>query len=101
VFQLFHRYVVSVLCGCCKSRSRCCICCNGCTHILQASVLNASSGFFPRRMLQVCLFGCYIYFVHMLQVFYLDVAMFYNGFQVFLGVFASVSDACFKCFICL
>jgi hypothetical protein len=24
-----------------------------------------------------------------------------NGFQVFLGVFASVSDACFKCFICL
>jgi hypothetical protein len=23
-----------------------------------------------------------------------------NDFQMFLGVFASVSDACFKCFIC-
>jgi hypothetical protein len=24
----------------------------------------------------------------------------YNGFKCFSGVFASVSDACFKCFIC-
>jgi hypothetical protein len=27
--------------------------------------------------------------------------MFCNGFQMFSGVFASVSDACFKCFIYL
>jgi hypothetical protein len=27
--------------------------------------------------------------------------MFLQWFQVFLGVFVSVSDACFKCFICL
>jgi hypothetical protein len=27
--------------------------------------------------------------------------MFCNGFQVFSGVFTSVSDACFKCFIYL
>jgi hypothetical protein len=33
--------------------------------------------------------------------FYLDVAFVCNGFQVFLGVFASVLEACFKCFICL
>jgi hypothetical protein len=26
--------------------------------------------------------------------------VFCNDFQVFSGVFASVSDACFKCFIC-
>jgi hypothetical protein len=36
-----------------------------------------------------------------LQVFYLDVAYVCNDFQMFSGVFASVSDACFKCFICL
>ena len=42
-----------------------------------------------------------IYFAHMLQVFYQDVACVRNGFQVFLGVFASVSDSCFKCFNCL
>jgi hypothetical protein len=37
----------------------------------------------------------------MLQVFYVDVAYVCNDFQVFLGVFASVLDACFECFICL
>ena len=36
-----------------------------------------------------------------LQVFHLDVAYICNGFQMFLEVFASVLDACFKCFICL
>jgi hypothetical protein len=68
---------------------------------------------FFRRMLQVCLFVCCICFIHMLRVFYPDVAyvlyiccecfirmlhMFSNGFS---SVFASISDACFKCFICL
>jgi hypothetical protein len=40
-------------------------------------------------------------FTHMLKVFYLDVTYVCNGLQVFLSVFASISDACFKCFICL
>jgi hypothetical protein len=53
---------------------------------------------FSRHMLQVCLFGCCICFTHMLQVFYLDVAY---VLQWFSYVLASVSDACFKCFICL
>jgi hypothetical protein len=35
-------------------------------------------------------------FAHMMQVFYLDVSYVYNGFKCFSGVFASVSDACFK-----
>jgi hypothetical protein len=36
-----------------------------------------------------------------LQVFSLDVAYVCNGFQMLLGIFASVLDACFKFFICL
>jgi hypothetical protein len=41
VFQMFHMYVASVSYGCCKSRSGCCICicCNGCTRMLQASIM--------------------------------------------------------------
>jgi hypothetical protein len=47
-----------------------------------------------RRMLQVCLFRCYICFTHMLQVFYIDVA---NVFQWVLSVFR-----CFcKCLRCM
>jgi len=36
-----------------------------------------------------------------LQVFYMDVVYVCNGFKCFLCVFASVSYACFKCFIYL
>jgi hypothetical protein len=36
------------------------------------------------------------------KCFYLDVAYVLQCFfQVFLGVFASISATCFKCFICL
>jgi hypothetical protein len=31
-------YVSIVSCGCCKNRFGCCICCNGCTCMLQASI---------------------------------------------------------------
>jgi hypothetical protein len=93
--------VSSVSCECCKSRSGCCICCNGYTRMLQVSVLNVSSVFF-RRMLQMCLFECCICFTHMLRVFYLDVThAFAMTFQMFSDVSTSVSDPCFKCFICL
>ena len=34
-------------------------------------------------------------------MFYLDVAYGCNGFECFLGIFTSVLDACFKCFIYL
>jgi hypothetical protein len=36
-----------------------------------------------------------------LLVFYLDVAYIFNGFKMLSDVFASVSNACFKSFICL
>ena len=53
-------------------------------------------------MLLECLSGCCICFTHMLKIFYVDVVYVCNGFKCFFsGVFASVSDACFKCFICL
>jgi hypothetical protein len=72
VFQMFHRYVVSVPYGCCISRSGCCICCNCCTRMLKASVHNVSSDFF-RRMLQVCLFGCCIcYMPHVVSKYLLQ-----------------------------
>jgi hypothetical protein len=60
------------------------------------SITNVSS-VFSRCMLQVCLSRCCICFTHMLHVFCLDVAYGYNGFQVFSGVFLSVSEACFMC----
>jgi hypothetical protein len=102
VFQVFHRYVVIVSYGCYKSRSRCCICCNG---------------------LYVCCKGLFLMFhlcfrIYVASVFYLDVTyvsqvcckcfiwilhMFCNGFQTFSGFFlvfqtyvASVASRCFK-----
>ncbi|XP_066311239.1 uncharacterized protein [Miscanthus floridulus] len=40
VFQLFQRYVARVSYGYCKSRLGCCLCCNGCTLMLQTFVPN-------------------------------------------------------------
>jgi hypothetical protein len=87
---MFHLDVASVLCGCCKRRSRCCIFCNGCARILQAFIPNISVVFLDVRC------KC---FTHMLYVFYLNAAYVFNGFfkrfHVFLQVFqtyvASVS----------
>jgi hypothetical protein len=73
--------------------------CNGCTRMLQAPILNVLCVLFI-RMLQVCLPGCCICFYTYAASVYLDVAYVYNGFKCFLGVFASVSYAWFKCFIC-
>ena len=105
VFQMFIRYVANISYRCCKSRSGCCICCNGCTHMLQASVLNISSVF--SDVCARCLFGCCICFTHMLQVFYLNVEYVCNGFRVFrlfLMYISSVSYGCCKsrsvCCIC-
>jgi hypothetical protein len=66
---------------------------------VQMSVTNVSS-MFSEHMLQVCLSGCCICFIHTLHMFYLDVVYGCNGFQV-LDVFSSGLEACFKCFIYL
>jgi hypothetical protein len=72
-------YVVIVIHVCCKRLFKCFICVFGC-------------------MLQMFLSGYCIYFTHMLQVFYMDVAYAYNGFQAFSGVFCKCSKSMFKVF---
>jgi hypothetical protein len=72
-------YVASVLSRCYKSRSRCCI---------------------YMHVASIC-FKCCRCFMRSLQVLHLDVAYVCNDFQVFLDVFASVLDVCFKCSIYL
>jgi hypothetical protein len=101
VFQMFHRYVASVSDGCCKSTSRCCICCNSCTRILK--------GLLP--MFHLC-FRTYVasMFIWMLHIFHTYVACVSSRccgclqrFQVLSGVFFQVfqkhvASVCFKCF---
>jgi hypothetical protein len=53
---------------------------------------------FFRRMLQVCLFGCYICFTHMLQVFYLDLTYVLQWFQVFFRCFCKRFRCIFQVF---
>jgi hypothetical protein len=84
MFQVFQTYVLTVSSGCCRSESECCITC----------------------MLQVYIFNCFIYFIRMLQVFYMDVAYTCKGILSVLHVFqvdvlcvSAVSDVCCKCFI--
>jgi hypothetical protein len=43
VFQMFQRYITSVLYRCCKSRSGYCTYCNGYTRMIQVYVPNVSS----------------------------------------------------------
>jgi hypothetical protein len=89
-FQMFRRY--------CKSRSECCICRNGCTHMLQAYVPNVSSVF--SYVYCKCVYLDVAYVLHICcKCFHLNIAYVYNSFKCFSVVFASVLDACFKCFI--
>jgi hypothetical protein len=68
--------------------------------MLQTFVSNVSS-FFPGVCCK-CVYVDVVYiFTYMLQVFYLDVVYVCNSFKCFSGVFASVSDKYFKCFIVL
>jgi len=74
VLQVLQTFVASVSCGCCKSRTRCCICCNGYTPML----------FQMFQLIQTCS-KYFSWFRRMLHVFYLCVAY--------------VSHLCCKCFI--
>jgi hypothetical protein len=72
-----------------KNRSGYCICCNGCTRMIQAYVPNVSPDFSDVHCKRVyfdvtyALHICCKFFIWMLSMFY------------------SASDACSKCFICL
>jgi hypothetical protein len=85
-------YITSVSHGCCKSRSRCCICYNDYTRMLQMSVLNFS--FVIRRMLKGVYLDvayvsriCWKRFIWMLHIF----ATVFKCYQVFCK--------CFKCML--
>jgi hypothetical protein len=94
VFRLFQRYVAIVSYECCVYQNVAMV-----VHIYW-SIPNVSSVFLD-VLLQKCLYGCCIRFTHILQIFYLDIAYVCNGFQVFFICFISVSETCFKGFICL
>jgi hypothetical protein len=81
----FKRHVSSVSHGCCKSRLGCCICCNGCTCMLQASIPNVS----------------YVFSDVYCKRVYLDVAYVSNICKCFicmLHIFAIVFNCFCKCF---
>ena len=86
--------------GCCISRSVCCLCCNGCTRMLQHFVSNVLAIF-----LDVCCKCVYLDVAYVSHIcckhFIWMLRMFYMVFKCFSGVFASVLDRCFTCFICL
>jgi hypothetical protein len=109
-------HVASVSCGCCKSRSRCCICCNGYTCMLQVSIPNVSAVsdvWYMRVYLGVAYVShlCCKCFIRMLHMFHIDVAYilqwlhtyFFSCFWRMLQVFqlfrtyvANVSSRCCK-----
>jgi hypothetical protein len=76
LFHLFQTYIASVLFGCCKSRSRCCIYMHGCKRmfkcfqLLQTYVLTVSS-------------GCCIYFAVATHVFFWCFRCMLQVFQLF------------------
>ena len=68
-------------------------CYNGCTRMLQDSVPNISSVF-----IDVCRKCVYL---DVAYVSYICCKCFIGILRMFSSVFTSVSDACFRCFICL
>ena len=68
--------------------------------MLQASVPNVSS-VFQTYVASVFIWMLHIFHTYVLSVLSIYCICFAIDFQVFSGVFVSVSDACFKYFICL
>jgi hypothetical protein len=83
LFQMFHlffqRNVASVSYEYFKSISGCCTCCNGCTRMLQASVLNISSVFTDICCKCVCLDVAYFH-TYVGSVLSRMLHMFFSGF---------------------
>jgi hypothetical protein len=67
--------------------------------MLQASVPNVFICFLDVRCKCVHLDVAYVLHI-CCKVFYLHIMFVCNVFQVFSGVFAGVSDVCFKCLTC-
>jgi hypothetical protein len=85
LFHLFQKYIASVSSACCKSRSGCCI------YMHVASVCFSEVFSCLKRMFNVFLFGCCIYFAMVTCVF--------PVFQTYVASVSAVLDICCKCFI--
>jgi hypothetical protein len=90
-------HVLSVSCGCCKSRSGCCICCNDCTHILQVPVLMFLL-FFQTYVVSVFIWMLHMFCTYVASILSECCIYLQLFFKCFPCVFASVSDACFEYF---
>jgi hypothetical protein len=69
-------------------------------HMLQTFIPNISSVFFQTYVVGVFIRMLHIFHTYIVSVLSECCIYFAMTFQVFLSSFASVSDACFKCFIC-
>jgi hypothetical protein len=108
VLQMFQRYIARVLYRCCKSRSRCCTCCNGYTRMIQVYVRNVLYVSDVCCKCFICMLQKYIWMLHIhacckrmfqvFQVFHTYVACVLSRrciclqwlhmcFQVFSGVY--------------
>jgi hypothetical protein len=56
------------------------------------------SSMFSDLLLQVCLYGYYIRFIHMMQVFYLDIEYVCNSYQVAFVYFCKCFRSIFQVF---
>jgi hypothetical protein len=93
VFQMFRRHISIVSCGCCRSRSWSCICCNNCTRMLQGFVSNVSFVF-----LDVCCKWVYPDVANVLSRCCICLQLF---FQVYLHVFQThVSNVLAISYVC-
>jgi hypothetical protein len=99
MFQMFQRYVASILYGCCKSRSRCCICCKCFRGMVQAFIQNVLS-----CMLQ----AVFIWMLHMfhtyVSVLCYNKCFYFASCKCFIYMmymfYTHVAIVCSKCFIC-
>jgi hypothetical protein len=105
---MFQRCVTTASYRCCKSKSGCCICCNGYTRMLQMSVPNVSSVFLDISckcvyldvacVLHICC-TCFIWMLHMLAMAFKCFSGVSQVFQTYVVNVSSVSDVCYKYFI--
>jgi hypothetical protein len=120
---MFQRYVASVLCRCCKSRSGCCICCKclrGMLQVFQRHVASVCSKYFIGFRRSVSIWMLYMFHTYMsrksmfemfqlfqsyvaISVFMLQVTSvlseycirFTHTFQVYVLNVSSASDVCY------
>ena len=70
-------------------------------HIYCKLLFSIFQLFFQTYVASVFIWMLRMFHTYAISVFIWMLRIFYNGFSYVFGCFASVSDACLKCFICL